>query len=77
MDIIAQFFACFSQKLAPARKIAPTGWHGRHVFATLPSDAKERRTRSSSGSEMQGYFPVELAEMFGVGLRFMPWKAAV
>ena len=35
MDIKAQFFACFLQKLAPAKKIAPTGWHGWHVFATL------------------------------------------
>ena len=35
MDIVPQFFACFSQKIAPAEKIAPTGRHGRHVFATL------------------------------------------
>ena len=30
------FFACFAQKLAAARKkLAPTGRHSRHIFATL------------------------------------------
>ena len=36
LDIMVQLFACFAQKLAPAgKKIAPTGRHSRHVFATL------------------------------------------
>ena len=36
LDIMVQLFACFGQKLAPAgKKIAPTGRHSRHVFATL------------------------------------------
>ena len=32
---MARFFACLSQKLAPARKIAPTDQYFQHDFATL------------------------------------------
>ena len=32
---ISSFFACFSQKLAPARKNSTDWSAGRHVFATL------------------------------------------
>ena len=36
MDIIAQFFVCFFPKFSTGqKKIAPTGWCGWHVFATL------------------------------------------
>ena len=48
-DIMAQFFACLPQKLAPTRQIVPTDQHYQHVFATLlhrpftPSEEKIKR----------------------------------
>ena len=36
MDIVAQYTACFAQKTSTDwERIAPTGWYGWHVFATL------------------------------------------
>ena len=36
MDIVAQYSTCFAQKTSTDwERIAPTGWHGWHVFATL------------------------------------------
>ena len=43
-----------AQKLAPAEKIAPTGWHGWHVFATLGRCRVENLLRHPSQTNLEG-----------------------
>ena len=63
MDIIAQFFACFSQKLAPARKNS-TDWSARSARFCNSAVNRALIEGISSSVEAKNEYEFELVGIF-------------